>query len=108
MRELAREAGATTVVVSHDPQSARVADRVVQIRDGRVSGESRGSGETEAVVNRGGWIRLPEELVGDADRARLERMPGGILIRVTERPVLPEQPQRSSRPQGRWSRRRSQ
>jgi ABC-type lipoprotein export system ATPase subunit len=34
---LAREAGATTVLVSHDPRSAAVADRVVQIRDGRVT-----------------------------------------------------------------------
>ena len=93
VRELARDAGATTVVVSHDPQSARVADRVVQIRDGRVSGESRGTGETKAVVNRGGWIRLPEDLVGDADRARLERTPGGMLIHVADRPAQPEQSQ---------------
>ena len=46
IRELSHEAGATTIVVSHDPESAAVADRVVQIRDGRVSGESRGGGET--------------------------------------------------------------
>ncbi len=89
VRELSREAGATTVVVSHDPQSALVADRVVQIRDGRVSGESRG-GDVHAVVNRGGWIRLPEELVGDATRAQLERAPGGILVRVAERSAQPE------------------
>jgi ABC-type lipoprotein export system ATPase subunit len=89
LRELAREAGATTVVVSHDPQSARVADRVIQIRDGRISGESRGDGTIEAVVNRGGWIRLPEELAGDAVRARLEPAPEGILIRMTERPAQP-------------------
>jgi ABC-type lipoprotein export system ATPase subunit len=89
VRDLSREVGATTIVVSHDPQSASVADRVVQIRDGRVSGESRGSGELEAVVNRGGWIRLPEELVGDAARAQLERAPGGILVRVAERAAQP-------------------
>src|SRR5439155_15190792 len=35
--ELAREAGATTVIVSHDPESASIADRVVHVRDGRVS-----------------------------------------------------------------------
>jgi ABC-type lipoprotein export system ATPase subunit len=90
VRWLSRESGATTIVVSHDPQSARVADRVVQIRDGRVSGESRG-GEVEAVVNRGGWIRLPEELVGDIARARLESTPEGILVRVSERAAEPEQ-----------------
>jgi putative ABC transport system ATP-binding protein len=72
--------------VSHDPQSARVADRVVQIRDGRVSGESRLGGAVEAVVNRGGWIRLPEELVGDTPRAHLEPVPDGILVRIADRP----------------------
>ena len=85
VRDLAREAGATTLIVSHDPQSARVADRVVQIRDGRVSGESRNALAVHAVVNRGGWIRLPEDLIGDAARARIERAAEGILIRVDER-----------------------
>ena len=92
IRDLSRESGATTLVVSHDPQSARVADRVVQIRDGRVSAESRHGGDVDAVVNRGGWIRLPEELVGDAATARLEATPGGVLIRIAERvspPALP-------------------
>ena len=54
IRDLARDAGATTVLVSHDPSAANVADRVVQIRDGRVSAE-----DGAAVVNRGGWIRVP-------------------------------------------------
>ena len=81
--ELGRESGATTLVVSHDPQSAAVADRVVQIRDGRVSGESRGAG-VEAVINRGGWIRLPEEIVGDTTRARLEPTADGILVCVPQ------------------------
>ena len=78
-RELSRDTGVTTIVVSHDPESARVADRVVQIRDGRVSAESRAGEHAEAVVNRGGWIRLPEELVGDtaqsSARARARRDP---------------------------------
>jgi len=91
--ELAREAGATTIVVSHDPEAAAVADRTVQIRDGRVSGESRDGGPTQAVVNRGGWIRIPEELVGDVARARVERTPDGVLVRIAEqRPAVPAAP----------------
>ena len=78
--ELSRETGVTTLVVSHDPESAEVADRVVQIRDGRVSGESRPGGATEAVVNRGGWIRIPEDMLGRTTRARLEPAPGGVLV----------------------------
>jgi ABC-type lipoprotein export system ATPase subunit len=63
--ELVREHGCTTVIVSHDPESARIADRIVRIRDGRVSEEwSRDEGETDTiVVGRGGWLRLPEELL---------------------------------------------
>ena len=80
IRELSHEVGATTVVVSHDPESAAAADRVVQIRDGRVSGESRLGEETEAVVNRGGWIRIPEEILGGTTRARLEPGAGGVFV----------------------------
>jgi ABC-type lipoprotein export system ATPase subunit len=81
---LSREVGATTLVVSHDPSSAAVADRVVQIRDGRVSAE-----DGEAVVNRGGWIRIPDELLGGASRAHVDRVAEGVILRVQERPVAP-------------------
>jgi ABC-type lipoprotein export system ATPase subunit len=80
IRELSREVAVTTLVVSHDPESAAVADRVVQIRDGRVSGESRAGQGAEAVVNRGGWIRIPEELIGPTTRARIEPAPGGVFV----------------------------
>ena len=86
--ELSREVGATTLVVSHDPGSASVANRVVQIRDGRVSAE-----DGAAVVNRGGWVRIPEELLGGASRAHLDRIPEGVVLRVRERAAAPEQVQ---------------
>ncbi len=79
--ELAREEGCTAMVVSHDPSAAEIADRVVRIRDGRVSEETvrEGStGDAEAiVVGRGGWLRLPEDLLARAGitsraQARLE------------------------------------
>ena len=81
---LSRDVGATTLVVSHDPSSAAVADRVVQIRDGRVSSE-----DGDAVVNRGGWVRIPEELLGGASRAHVERAAEGIVLRVQERAAAP-------------------
>jgi ABC-type lipoprotein export system ATPase subunit len=82
IRELSCAAGVTTILVSHDPESAAVADRVVQIRDGRVSAETS-DGEVRAVVNRGGWIRVPEEFLRRAalaDRARIEVEDRGVLV----------------------------
>jgi ABC-type lipoprotein export system ATPase subunit len=63
--DVARQEGATAIVVSHDPASSGIADRTVRIRDGRVSEESTSprSGDGAIVVGRGGWLRLPEELL---------------------------------------------
>ena len=90
IRDLAREAGATTILVSHDARSADVADRVLQIRDGRVSSEVSG-GVTQSVVNRGGWLRLPEELLGGAERARIAGGVGEISVSVEPRDDRPDE-----------------
>ncbi len=65
---LARESGSTVVIVSHDPTSARIADRAVSIRDGRVSEETSANNPADEsiVVGRGGWLRLPEDLLARA------------------------------------------
>ena len=83
--ELAREHTVTTVLVSHDPDSARIADRTVRVRDGRVSEESataQGNGET-IVVGSGGWLRLPPELLARArigERAIARLSAEGIVV----------------------------
>jgi energy-coupling factor transport system ATP-binding protein len=81
--ELARDNGATVILVSHDPAATAVADRTVHIRDGRLSDEASGGGATAIVVGRGGWLRLPEELLRTAGVGRLARAQPheqGILI----------------------------
>jgi ABC-type lipoprotein export system ATPase subunit len=82
--ELAREHGTTTVVVSHDPASGAIADRVVRVRDGRVSEEAaRGEREETLVVGRGGWVRLPEELRAQAriaTRVKARLQAGAIVL----------------------------
>ncbi len=90
--DLVRAERCTAVIVSHDPASTEIADRIVQIRDGRVSEETtRASGSDEAiVVGRGGWLRLPEELLrrsGIRERAtaRLER--GEIIVSARGNPA---------------------
>ena len=84
LAELVREHRCTTVIVSHDPESTRIADRIVRIRDGRVSEEwARDAAEGDTiVVGRGGWLRLPEELllragIGSHATATFE---GGALV----------------------------
>ena len=97
MAELVREHHCTTVIVSHDPESARIADRIVRIRDGRVSEEwgRVEDGESDAiVVGRGGWLRLPEELllragIGSHATARFED--GRIVVGPARGGVAPEQ-----------------
>jgi ABC-type lipoprotein export system ATPase subunit len=87
--ELARDEGCTTMVVSHDPESAAIADRIVRIRDGRVSEEAPLGGGTEEtlVVGRGGWLRLPEDLLlraGISSRALVRFDERGILVSAAE------------------------
>jgi ABC-type lipoprotein export system ATPase subunit len=83
--ELAREEGCTTVLVSHDVESTGIADRIVRVRDGRVSEEAarEEGGKETLVVGRGGWLRLPEDLLvraGIGARARAKLADGGIVV----------------------------
>jgi len=85
--ELARDAGTTTVLVSHDPESASVADRIVRVRDGRVSEEAAlaDGGDESIVVGRGGWLRLSEELLrrtGIRSHAAARLHEDGILLQA--------------------------
>jgi ABC-type lipoprotein export system ATPase subunit len=85
LHELVDEHGTTAVVVSHDPTATRIADRVVHLRDGRVSEEHR-DGEETVVVGAGGWLRVPEELLASAGivrRARVVSADGVVELHPT-------------------------
>lgn len=91
--ELTRAHGCTTVVVSHDPESSAIADRVVRIRDGRVSEEwsREGGAEDAIVVGRGGWLRLPEEFLlraGIGSRA-VARLEDDAIVVTSPEPAVP-------------------
>ncbi|HEV3055373.1 MAG TPA: ATP-binding cassette domain-containing protein, partial [Solirubrobacteraceae bacterium] len=82
---LARAAGITAIVVSHDPATAAIADRTVAIRDGRVA--EAGSGTL--IVSPDGWIRLPSDLLSAAkigERARVQRQAEGLLVSPIDTP----------------------
>lgn len=65
IEQVVRTESASAIVVSHDPASTAIADRIVHVRDGRVSAETGRDGQEgeEIVVGRGGWIRLPEDFL---------------------------------------------
>ena len=70
-----RTYGTTVVLVTHDPDVARVLPRTVTIRDGRIGGEGR-SGEEYAVVTADGFLPLLGHV--------RDRLPPGTLVRVHE------------------------
>jgi ABC-type lipoprotein export system ATPase subunit len=81
--ELAREQRATAVVVSHDEAAARIADRLVQVRDGRVVEEGPPGSSPSLVVTEPGWIRLPDALldsIGAPRHIRAELQGEGVLL----------------------------
>ncbi len=82
--ELVRESGSTALVVSHDPASAERADRVIHVRDGRISDErvAGASGDGAIVVGHGGWLRLPEDVLRSAgiDRHATAELRGGEVV----------------------------
>jgi energy-coupling factor transport system ATP-binding protein len=93
IEQVVRSESASAIVVSHDPASTAIADRIVHVRDGRVSAETMrdGRGGEAIVVGRGGWIRLPEEYLRRSrivTRARARIEGGEIVISGDE--VVPE------------------
>jgi ABC-type lipoprotein export system ATPase subunit len=71
LSEAVRAAGATLVLVTHDRRAGGIADRVVRIRDGRISETWDPSGSEQLVMDDRGWIRLPQ--------AVRDQVPGGTL-----------------------------
>ena len=92
--ELVHESGGTALVVSHDPASAERADRVIHVRDGRISDEriAGAAGDGAIVVGRGGWLRLPEDLLRTAgiDRHATAELRGGAVVLEPTGPSVSE------------------
>ena len=104
LQQMNERYGLTTIIVTHDPHIARAVNRVVTIRDGRISSETirreddvasaltAGITATHAqhvfeeylVVDEGGHLQLPHDLAERArigDRVTLELKEDGLLIK---------------------------
>jgi len=102
--DLQKAFGLTTLIVSHDPKLAHSVDRVISIRDGKISSETvrqdsttlPPSGQSPAassqpavqhieltVVDSAGRLQIPKDLREQyriKDRVRLEAMQAGVFI----------------------------
>jgi ABC-type lipoprotein export system ATPase subunit len=92
----AASTGAALLVVSHDARAGRIADRIVRIRDGRLSEEWRPIGDGMAaadetlVVDDRGWVRLPEPMrrrTGLTSRGHATVDGDAIVLRSAADPV---------------------
>jgi putative ABC transport system ATP-binding protein len=69
-------------MVSHDPATAQLAQRTVQIADGRLAQDGR-NGDAALVIGRGGWLRLPEGVLAQAgigDRVEVHAHDGRVVL----------------------------
>ncbi|HKS49154.1 MAG TPA: ATP-binding cassette domain-containing protein [Amycolatopsis sp.] len=85
LADAAAVARAALLLVSHDSRAMRIADRMVRIRDGRLSEEwtPSDSGGEALVIDDRGWVRLPEPLrlrAGIGTRVRAEAGAGALVL----------------------------
>ena len=94
LRTLNRSFGVTVIIVSHYPGVAQYVDRVVHIRDGRISSETISSASYQRdgarredeflVVDEAGRLQLPQEYAGrfrGRGLARIDLQDGRITLR---------------------------
>lgn len=86
LRDAVTHVGASLVLVTHDDAAARVVDRVVRIRDGRLSEQwaPTDPDDETLVVDDRGWVRLPETLrrrTGSHNGVAAEVVEGNIVLR---------------------------
>lgn len=122
LRELNRQLGLTTLIVSHDPQLTRQVERVVAIRDGKTATETvrsqhiAGSENVESeaeqfeeltMLDSAGRLQLPKsyrDALHIGDRVQIELRKDGVMIRPAKQGKgQSEKPLETRSPQGKDS-----
>ncbi len=83
LRDVRASEGTTVVMVTHDQAVTPFVDRVLRIRDGRVSTETSAARGERVVLDRAGRLQLPRHLVeelGLRGLVSVRRVGDGILI----------------------------
>jgi ABC-type lipoprotein export system ATPase subunit len=97
--DLATSERMSVIIATHDPATARFADRTVTISGGRIAEESRGGHDT-VVVSATGWMRIPPRLragAGIGDRATTDSRAGAVILRPAGKPRQRPAPERQAR-----------
>jgi ABC-type lipoprotein export system ATPase subunit len=97
--ELAADAGAAALIVTHDPAVAHACGRTIHIRDGRLAAE--GTTRPVLIVDEQGWLRLPRavrEQAGVRERVRAQASWGKVEL-VAEEPARTATPERRLEPE---------
>jgi ABC-type nitrate/sulfonate/bicarbonate transport system ATPase subunit len=84
LRELRQEFHLTILMVSHDLEIARYADRVLTLRDGALGQDLTRGVEDTPTLDESGRIKLPEPVqatLKSAPRIAVEIRPEGVLLR---------------------------
>ncbi len=84
LTDLRQRYGLTLLMVTHDLEIARYADRVLTLRDGALGQDLSGMGDDSPMLDEGGRIQLPEtvrEQLAEAARISVEIRPEGVLLR---------------------------
>lgn len=61
IRTTAHNNSSAVILVTHDRQAEQIADRVVRLRDGRISETWQPNSGEYQVINSRGWVRIPDE-----------------------------------------------
>lgn len=83
-----REQGTTLLLVTHDVMAEQFADRIVRIRDGRISEEWSPGGLENTVVDADGWLRLPQSVRADfGANVRINKLGDSAQIEPVDQPT---------------------